>query len=400
MNPQARIARTIFFISMIGALVGCCSSRKCPGVVQSGPTQSSTQWIGGDDFVSDAVEESIRKKLTIKNSKTNYNSLVLSSGGQFGAYSAGFLANWPSKQGRLPRPDFDIITGVSAGATVAPFAYLGDEVESSTGRTYLSRIAEIYRSIDSDDIFQLQPVRGLLFGNSLASTKRYRNLAMELVTKEMVQKIAEKYDKTGSLLLVGAANLDQGVMKYFDLTKIATTNPAELSMDQKVIEIRRAVLASSAVPVFFEPVEISGMMYVDGAAVQGVFLPKTTGKIDKVCNRFNLDSRVFVILNDFESVEPVCVDDCVPSIGARSLELLLAQNMCMSIKEIETRIESKPGNEFYFSSASRVDLPLEYKSGVGGTFNNGFMNWLADQGRDRALSGQGWAVDAPDCLAP
>ena len=55
------------------------------------------------------------------------NVLALSSGGLYGAYSAGVLDGW-SRTGT--RPEFDVVTGSSTGALIAPFAFLGSEYDA------------------------------------------------------------------------------------------------------------------------------------------------------------------------------------------------------------------------------------------------------------------------------
>jgi Patatin len=52
--------------------------------------------------------------------------LVISGGGDWGAFGAGFLKGWSRVQGPLARPRFDVVTGVSTGALISPFAFLGD----------------------------------------------------------------------------------------------------------------------------------------------------------------------------------------------------------------------------------------------------------------------------------
>jgi hypothetical protein len=50
--------------------------------------------------------------------------LSLSGGGENGAFGAGLLCGW-SAQGT--RPVFELVTGVSTGALIAPFAFLGSK---------------------------------------------------------------------------------------------------------------------------------------------------------------------------------------------------------------------------------------------------------------------------------
>ncbi|MEE9141883.1 MAG: patatin-like phospholipase family protein, partial [Gammaproteobacteria bacterium] len=51
-----------------------------------------------------------------------HNYLALSGGGSNGAFGAGLLVGW-TEHG--DRPEFTIVTGISTGALIAPFAFLG-----------------------------------------------------------------------------------------------------------------------------------------------------------------------------------------------------------------------------------------------------------------------------------
>ena len=48
--------------------------------------------------------------------------LALSGGGADGAYGAGVLNGWTASG---TRPEFTVVSGVSTGALIAPFAFLG-----------------------------------------------------------------------------------------------------------------------------------------------------------------------------------------------------------------------------------------------------------------------------------
>jgi hypothetical protein len=65
--------------------------------------------------------------------------LVISGGGDWGAFGAGILKGWGRVAGPMARPSFDVVTGVSTGALIAPFAFLGDEQS-------INRIVELYRN--------------------------------------------------------------------------------------------------------------------------------------------------------------------------------------------------------------------------------------------------------------
>jgi len=56
----------------------------------------------------------------------SYDILVLSGGGPLGAFGAGYLKGWGQVlDTELSRPDFDSVSGISTGALIAPFAFVG-----------------------------------------------------------------------------------------------------------------------------------------------------------------------------------------------------------------------------------------------------------------------------------
>jgi predicted acylesterase/phospholipase RssA len=69
--------------------------------------------------------------------------LVISGGGDWGAFGAGVLKGWGRVTGEFARPHFDVVTGVSTGALIAPFAFLGDEAS-------IDRILQMYRNPQED----------------------------------------------------------------------------------------------------------------------------------------------------------------------------------------------------------------------------------------------------------
>jgi predicted acylesterase/phospholipase RssA len=72
------------------------------------------------------------------------NILMLSGGHAHGAFGCGILSGWRNAPGG--RPKFDVVTGVSTGALIAAFAFLGEEGDDATLR-------EVYTAIRDRDIF-------------------------------------------------------------------------------------------------------------------------------------------------------------------------------------------------------------------------------------------------------
>jgi hypothetical protein len=83
--------------------------------------------------------------------------LAISGGGDNGAFAAGFLNGW-TKEGT--RPQFKLVTGVSTGALVAPFAFLGP--------TYDKKLNEFYTSISLKDIAKKRSVLSVVTNDAMA----------------------------------------------------------------------------------------------------------------------------------------------------------------------------------------------------------------------------------------
>jgi hypothetical protein len=97
--------------------------------------------VKGDDQASMDGGKILRKLL--ERTKTEYDRraaggqkepsvidiLIISGGGDWGAFGAGFLKGWLKLPAEHPlaKPEFDAVTGVSTGTLIAPFAFLGDE---------------------------------------------------------------------------------------------------------------------------------------------------------------------------------------------------------------------------------------------------------------------------------
>lgn len=188
--------------------------------------------------------------------------LVLSGGGAFGAYSAGILCGW-SEAGTRPR--FDTVTGVSTGALVAVFAFLGPE--------YDDELRQSYTEIDSAGIYHAKPLFIALFSDSLNDSKPLLKQIEETITPEVVSKLAQAHEE-GRRLYVGTTDLDGRRPVVWDLSAIAASGKPE---SRELI--CKLLLASAAIPAFFPaveiPIHVDGKKYVerhvDGSLTQPLF---------------------------------------------------------------------------------------------------------------------------------
>jgi hypothetical protein len=178
--------------------------------------------------------------------------IALSAGGSDGAYGAGLLAGW-SVSGN--RPEFALVTGVSSGALMAPYVFLGSR--------YDDQLRESYSSISAGDVFEIGGTP-----ESLVDTWPLKETIAKRVTPKLLEDIAAEHNK-GRRLLVLTTNLDTERFVVWNMGEIASRG------DENALKVFRDVLlASSSVPGMFQPtyitVEANGRRFQEMHADGGV----------------------------------------------------------------------------------------------------------------------------------
>lgn len=189
--------------------------------------------------------------------------LALSGGGEDGAYGAGFLKGW-SKRG--DRPPFTIVTGISTGALIAPFAFLGPRYDDA--------IQRFYTETSLRDIFILTPLTALFGGSAIGDTAPLKHLLHETVNAQLVAEIAAESHK-GRKLFIGTTDLDAQRPVIWNIGRIAESGRADAPA-----LIAKIMLASASIPGAFPPVsfnvQINGKLYqevhVDGGVANQIFV--------------------------------------------------------------------------------------------------------------------------------
>jgi len=224
-----------------------------------GEAQGMQTWDMRDLF---AMAERVRteKKPAVLPPKRNI--LVLSGGGSYGAYSAGVLVGWTHTGAR---PEFDVVTGISTGALLAPLAFLGEP--------YDCEIETLYTTLRTKDIFRLKKTFRSIFSESLADSSPLAKKIEEIATPSLLREIAEAHAK-GRRLYIGTTELESRRAVVWDMGEIATRG----TLDDLAL-FRKVLLASASIPGVFPPVTIpitiDGKPYierhVDGGVTQALF---------------------------------------------------------------------------------------------------------------------------------
>jgi len=198
-----------------------------------------------------------------KPAKTAKNVLVLSGGGQYAAYNAGLLVGW-SEQGT--RPQFDVITGVSSGAIVATYAFMG--------KKYDPQLQHFFTTISNKDIFQYRPIRELIRNGALANPERLERMIAQGINDEYMNELRQEH-AVGRRMYIATMNVATRRVVIWDVGAIACSNRPD-----STLLVRKVLLAAGSIPGLFPAVKfdvvIDGKHYneehCDGGAASQVFL--------------------------------------------------------------------------------------------------------------------------------
>jgi len=175
--------------------------------------------------------------------RQSYDVLVLSGGGAFGAFGAGFLQGWGAvNEPEFARPQFDTVSGISTGAMIAPYAFVG------TPEAYETVV--VFYQNPGDSWVRRRGIIPYLPGNvSIFDVSKLHDQIRSAVTPELNRGLAQGAEE-GRQLLIGATNVDYGLLRVWDLAKAAEEKPFDESSDLAV----STLLASSAIPGAFPPI--------------------------------------------------------------------------------------------------------------------------------------------------
>jgi hypothetical protein len=314
--------------------------------------------------------------------------LALSGGADEGAFGAGLLVGW-TKRGDRPR--FEIVTGVSAGALIAPYAFLGP--------AYDEQLAELWTKIDAKMVATPQVLAGLLGAEALADSQPLRDLIAKHVDRRMLRRIAEEY-RGGRLLMVGTTNLDaqrQVIWNMGEIAVAAARDPAAAQL------FRDVLLASASIPGVFPPVHVKVRvgdrvyeeMHVDGGTTRHVFVAPAQFSLRTFDGFYPQPPirRVYVVRN--AKLGPV-YDTVAPNtlaIGARSLFTMTKSQAIGDLNHIFTMTQ-RDSAEFRLAS-----IPMSFTAKSSQPFDPVFMKALFETGYAIGLAGNAWVRTPPEAVS-
>lgn len=330
----------------------------------------------------------------LKNPEAEMNFLVISGGGENGAFGSGFLIGWSSvPEESAAMPVFDGVTGVSAGSLIAPFAFIGTTDS-------LNYIDTFFRNPTEDFVVLRRPLYFLPQNMSLASVPGLERAVGQAFTVPIARQIV-KHAQAGRLLLIQSTNLDLACPEIFNFV-----DAAKESIDQNNSRpMEEIVLASAALPGMFPPREIDGALYVDGG-VEGNFY--YGGHPSKPENTFGgIWMRKFphipipktyywVIINGNLRELPKTSDEGWASIASRSLAISAGSDQVVALRELYSIAELTQLRGLGDVNVRWVAVEEQLPDGnFPDIFNQHEMRRLSDLGKRLGRDPKSWNSSSP-----
>lgn len=305
--------------------------------------------------------------------KTDQTVLAISAGGEDGAFGAGALTGW-SATGQ--RPEFDLVTGISSGALIAPFAFLGSE--------YDDQITKIFTTLDGHDIMQLRPMQAV-FNGSFYDTAPLAELIANFMPDTFLDQIAARH-AAGGRLFVMTSELDSARAFVWNMGAVAQARQYDL--------FRLIIRASTALPGLFSPVKLqytsNGVTYkethIDGGVhMQFLAIPSfaLTSSDPKISG-----GRLFVLINNTLNPAPITTSGSALAVSQQALSTMIRASALSTVQTTQLFAQQNKIELFVTSvdpAAGIVYDPSE-------RFASAYMNALYEHGYERAIDEELWQV--------
>jgi len=308
------------------------------------------------------------------------DGLVVSGGGDNGAFGAGLLIGWTAAGNR---PTFKIVTGISTGALIAPFAFLGPD--------YDEQLKSVFTKVSAKDIFEERGVLAALYNDAMADTAPLWKLVDRHINEEMLRAIAKEY-QNGRLLFVATTNLDARRPVIWNMGAIAE------SRHPKALRLFRSILiASAAIPGAFPPVMIDvevgdqrfQEMHVDGGAMAQAFLYPPSLHVDEKQMKVHRERKAYIIRNARLDPKWASVERRTLDIAGRAINSLIHTQGIGDLYQLYL-ITKRDGIDFNLAFISS-DFKVKHKK----PFDTTYMRKLFDHGHKLARKGYPWEKYPP-----
>lgn len=310
------------------------------------------------------------------------NFLAISGGGDDGAFGAGLLCGWTAAG---TRPTFKLVTGISTGALLAPFAFLGPK--------YDNVLKAVYTASSAKDIMEPRSLISAVTDDAMADNAPLGRMIAKYVTPELLKEVATEYSH-GRLLLLATTNLDSRQAVIWNMTKVAASgHPDAIKLFHKIM------LASAAIPGAFPPAMVDVVangkayqeMHVDGGTMAQVFVYPPSLRLKSAVNAEGVERErhLYVIRNARLDSDWADTQRQALSIANRAITSLIQTQGVGDLFKIYATSER---DDIDFNLAF---IPASFHAEHKEDFDPKYMQSLFNTGYSMAVKGYPWLKRPP-----
>lgn len=393
-NSSCVRAAFLALLAAIPTVIGCAQKRIVPSAAELEKTKAAYE-VRTADALQTAKQRLLQR---FEREYADYAAgrtaeppgidiLILSGGGDYGAFGAGVLKGWGSARSPVvARPEFDVVTGISTGALIAPFAFVG------TDQAY-DRIVELYDNPKPDwvrmnGLFFLSPANPSLL--NISGLERDLRAAVD---RQVIEAVAAGA-ATGRLLAVGASNLDYSEQRVWDVG-----TEAELALrDNDLNRVIQILLASSAIPGAFPPRIIDQQLYCDGGVTSNILYNPDISAPSSVLSMWRKTypdrpiprQRIWVIVSNQLRPPPTIVQPSWTDVAGSAVSVMIRSITAIAIRQLISEaayVSSTTGAQI---EVRFLAIPDDWVPPVQGTFKKETMNSLAQLGAKLGADPASW----------
>lgn len=291
-----RIRRLILLAVLMPTLHACAAVHR-PKTTVAQLNEDAVSMARTESVTRDSVIARLVRRAVARGDRT-LDVLMLSGGGQNGAFGAGFLRGWRTRADS-PMPAFDLITGISTGALQAPYALLGTEAALDT-LSVLYRNAPDRVAPTIDWWFWLRKTGGVV------NTARYDRALEQSINGKFRDELRSAFAADRQIVFA-TTDFDVGVGRTWSLTDVLDTTSASL------VRSRQLLKAATAIPGIFSPVVIDGHVHGDGGVITNVLPLFRFADYERLADALkarglgNVTVRLYVVMNLWSHAEPMVI---------------------------------------------------------------------------------------------
>lgn len=366
---------------------GCAVITRAPTTVEAIQRDAITITAQHRALRDTVIERLVRR--AVKRGDRTVDVLMLSGGGQNGAFGAGFLRGWMQRPSDA-MPRFDLVTGISTGALQAPYALLGTRSAIDTITALYARAAKSFAP-SLDWWFWLRPTGGLV------NTKRFDRTIAQTFDGPLRTELDAAFTNDQQIVF-GTTDFDLGIGRLWSLgDELGRSGSASNAAAQRTQQLLKG---ATAIPGIFPPVMVDGHLQADGGVIENILPLLTFDDYSRLGQRLqargltDVTVRVWVIMNLWtHSVPKVMKPSSRRSISSRSTALLFYAHQPATLAALENLARAVSNQVPGIRMQMRLAVIPSDESvfpGANALFDRRFMQRLDSLGFAKAQSVAPW----------